>query len=181
MIGKKIKIKKLGSFSDLGRVKRADKEVDDLIKSSITDFYINLPNYKHFIMEGFKSDDLSLVDLVSIAEFSALEPKNSLFISNDIDVAELMGTVMYRLGDCSDMTTKGRALDFVNSLMCMKGVLAGESALDGSDAVENIFSPKTISFLADMDYDEIPKASMGDSPMSMSDLIKKWGEYVNNK
>ena len=95
-----------------------EEEAINFISSLSSDFYINLGNYTHYLTNEFNTNNLTLTDIISIAECATLNNmKENNSIASSINISELLGVVMHRLE--SDNPHVKQAKDALHSMECI--------------------------------------------------------------
>jgi len=130
----------------------ANNDVESFLHDIGNDFYINLPRYATYADVKFNTDDLSMTEIVSIAECYVLNGGHESIISrNNIDINILMGVVVNRLLICdSDLATA--AEEIVSDLECF-------AAID-----ENRKDPVPEKLINKSDYDDTGNSRMDNTP-----------------
>jgi len=94
-------------------------QVEELLRNISVDFFVMLPKYKHYVDRGFQTDDLTLSEILSIAECYALNGPDVGKIHNTLDISFLLSVVAFRLKKANPDTAE-KAREVIRELVCFE-------------------------------------------------------------
>ena len=123
------------------------RDAEEFLEIIVTDFYVRLPDYAPYVHSGFKTDDLSMTELISIVECYALEGTTPN-IAHTIDIGQVLGVVLFRLSHCPD-SIESMVMKELKELSCFlpytESKLTEKKEPQRSYASESVIDPEGVS------------------------------------
>lgn len=93
-----------------------DHEAEVFIKLFDESFYTDLPRFKSFFDKGFSVEDLSLFDILAIAELSLIHPTDNFHVESRPDTNTLMIHALLRIKKCCNRELRNAMLERIVEL-----------------------------------------------------------------
>lgn len=95
-------------------------ELKEFIKKIDTTFFVELYDYKSYIIRGFNSKDLSFLELISICELCELNSFDDYMMCDIPNISYLFSLAISKIITCEDQELKKEALAGITDLECVK-------------------------------------------------------------